>query len=55
VYQCCEVLGVVRFPPRPRCRCLFCARRRQEIGLASRLACEMTIAERKALRNDTQE
>jgi hypothetical protein len=49
--KCCDViLGGFVDPPKERCRCKFCNRRRQEIRLARRLMVEMPREVRIAIR-----
>jgi hypothetical protein len=46
------VIGYAKAQPRPRCRCEFCDRRRQELDLARRLIVEMPVALRRAIRKN---
>lgn len=45
------VIGEIADPPRERCRCPFCIKRRLEITLCKRLMVEMPLPLRREIRN----
>jgi hypothetical protein len=45
------VIGEIADPPRERCRCPFCIKRRLEIALCKRLMVEMPLPLRREIRN----